>query len=91
LLHAGDLPGQRDVLEDAFDLLGAEVVLAHAKELDSAGHAGGLALGTGALDWNLFLALLRRVAYTGPVIMHGFDESSVATSVAFLRQKGVRL
>jgi sugar phosphate isomerase/epimerase len=62
-------------------------VLAHAKELGPDGHAGGLALGTGALDWDRYLSLLRSAKFDGPLIMHGFEERDVSASVKFLREK----
>ncbi len=87
LFHPGDLPRQREILEGAFDLLGGDLVLAHAKELATDGHSAGLALGAGVLDWDLYLALLRRVNFGGPLILHGFEEADAAASVRFLRDK----
>jgi sugar phosphate isomerase/epimerase len=87
LFHPGDLPRMKEILEDAFDLLGGDIALVHAKELGPDGHAGGLALGTGALDWDRYLSLLRSAKFDGPLIMHGFEERDVAASVKFLRNK----
>jgi sugar phosphate isomerase/epimerase len=87
LFHPGNLPRMSEILEEAFDLLGCDIVLVHAKEIGSDGQAGGLALGTGALDWDLCLSLLREANFRGPIIMHGFDEKDTATSVKFLRNK----
>jgi sugar phosphate isomerase/epimerase len=87
LLHLGDLPRQRELLEEAFDLLGGDLALAHAKELAADGHAAGLAVGAGVLDWDLYLALLRRVDFSGPLILHGFEEADAAASVRFLRDR----
>jgi len=87
LFHPGDLPRQREILEGAFDVLGGDLVLAHAKELAADGHAAGLAIGTGVLDWDLYLALLRGVGFGGPLILHGFEEADAAASVRFLREK----
>ena len=87
LFHPGDLPRQREILEDAFDLLAGDLVLAHAKELAEDGHPSGLAVGAGVLDWDHYLALLRRVKFGGPLILHGFEEADAAASVQFLREK----
>jgi sugar phosphate isomerase/epimerase len=87
VFHPGDLPRMNEILDEAFDLLGAEIALAHAKELRPDGHAGGLALGTGALDWDRYLSLLRSAKFDGPLILHGFEERDVAASVKFLRGK----
>jgi len=75
-----------EILDEAFELLGRDIVLAHAKELGGDGHAGGLALGTGVLDWDHYFALLNESSYKGPIIMHGFEERDLGASVDFLRQ-----
>jgi sugar phosphate isomerase/epimerase len=91
VFHAGDLPRMREILEEAFALLGGDIVLAHAKDLSQDGAAGHEAAGTGLLDYDLYLALLRRVAYRGPLILHALAEEQVDACVAFLRQKGAEL
>ena len=48
LFHAGDLPRMREVLDEAFELLGPDIVLAHAKDLSRDGEAGHEAAGHGA-------------------------------------------
>lgn len=85
LFHPGDLPRMEEILNEAFDLIGGDIALAHAKELGPDGHAGGLALGAGALDWPRYLSLLRSARYDGPLIMHGFDERDTTASARFLR------
>jgi sugar phosphate isomerase/epimerase len=87
LFHPGDLPRRNEILDEAFDLIGGEIALAHAKELGSDGQLGGLVLGTGALDWDRYISLLRSAKFDGPLIMHGFEERDVAASVKFLRGK----
>jgi sugar phosphate isomerase/epimerase len=89
LFHAGELPRMRDVLDEAFDLLGIDIVLAHAKDLSRDGEAGHEAAGTGLLDYDHYLALLRGASYDGPLILHGLAERQVDGCVAFLRAKGV--
>lgn len=87
LIHSGELPRMKEILVEAFDLLGGDIVLAHAKELGREGHEGHLALGTGVLDWDLYLARLRQANFTGPLIMHGFDQRDAAQSTEFVRRK----
>ncbi len=87
LFRPGDLGRMEEILEEAFDLLGDDLVLAHAKEIGTDGDAGSLALGTGALDWDRYLALLSAARFDGPLIMHGFDERHAAASLKFLREK----
>src|SRR5258706_15558975 len=85
IIHAGELPHMRAILEEAFDLLGPDIVLAHAKDLAHDGDAGNLAAGTGLLDYPLYLSLLQRAGFTGPLILHGLTEAQACDAVAFLR------
>jgi sugar phosphate isomerase/epimerase len=87
LFHSGELPRMREVLEEAFYLIGSDIVLAHAKDLSRDSEAGHQPAGQGLLDYDLYLSLLREYGYNGPLILHGLDESQVAGSVAFLRAK----
>ena len=87
LFHAGELPQMTSILHEAFDLLGADIVLAHAKDLSHDGAAGHEAAGQGVLDYGLYLRLLHDSGYRGPLILHGLSEAQVDGSVAFLRAK----
>lgn len=87
LFHAGELPRMREVLDEAFALLGQDIALAHAKDLSRDGEAGHEAAGTGLLDYGQYLALLRAASYDGPLVLHGLGEAQVDASVAFLRGK----
>jgi len=91
LFHLGELPRMRAILEAAFDLLGADIVLALAKDLSRDGAAGHEAAGSGLLDYDWYLSLLRRVGYSGPLILHALAEHQVDSSIAFLVEKGARL
>jgi sugar phosphate isomerase/epimerase len=75
-----------EILDEAFALLGADIVLAHAKDLDRDGDAGNLAAGQGLLDYGYYLRLLQQSGYTGPLVLHGLNEAQVAGCVTFLRQ-----
>lgn len=87
LFHRGDLARMDEVLDEAFELLGTSVVLAHAKDLERDGEAGHAAAGTGRLDFDRYIRLLRRFGYGGPLVLHGLGEDEVASSVAFLIAK----
>lgn len=91
LFQAGDLPRMREILEEAFALLGGDIALAHAKDLSHDGEAGHEAAGAGLLDYDLYLSLLRRAGYHGPLVLHSLVESQVEACIAFLRQKGAAL
>jgi sugar phosphate isomerase/epimerase len=75
----------RAMLEEAFALLGPDIALAHAKDLDHDGEAGHLPAGRGLLDYALDLALLQRSGFTGALILHGLAEEDVAACLAFIR------
>ena len=90
LFHAGELPRMREILDEAFALLGEHIVIAHAKDLRRDGAAGDAAAGQGLLDYDHYLALLRAASFSGPVILHGLAESQIDSSVAFLHEKLAR-
>ncbi len=87
LFHAGELPRMREILDEAFDLLGPDIVLAHAKDLRHDGDAGHEAAGEGLLDYDHYLRLLLAIGFDGPLILHGLSEAQVPKCVRFLRNK----
>jgi sugar phosphate isomerase/epimerase len=87
LFHAGELPRMAEVMNEAFALLGSDIVLAHAKDLTRDGDAGHEVAGQGLLDYGRYLSLLRGCGFAGPLLLHGLHESQVAGCTAFLRQK----
>ncbi|MBM3889271.1 MAG: sugar phosphate isomerase/epimerase [Verrucomicrobia bacterium] len=91
IFHAGELPRMREILDQAFALVGKDVVLAHAKDLDRDGDAGHKAAGQGKLDYDRYLSLLRTYRFRGPLLLHGLSEAQAPGCVAFLREKLARL
>lgn len=87
LFHAGELPRMREILAEACELLGADIVLAHAKDLNRDGDAGDVPAGCGLLDYDYYLSLLGNVGFRGPLITHGLNEEQVPACVEFLRKK----
>lgn len=87
LFHRGELTRMDEILRESIHLLGQDLILAHAKDLDRDGEAGNKAAGTGVLNYDLYLQLLREAHYSGPLILHGLEESEVPFCVSFLRQK----
>jgi sugar phosphate isomerase/epimerase len=79
-----------EILEEAITLLGKDIVLAHAKDLDHDGDAGHLPAGRGRLDYDRYLRLLDAYGFHGPLLLHGLSESQVPSCVAFLRDKLAR-
>jgi sugar phosphate isomerase/epimerase len=90
IFHAGELPRMQEILDEAFALVGKDIVLAHAKDLDHDGDAGHLAAGQGKLDYDRYLSLLVANGFTGPLLLHGLSEAQVPGCVAFLREKLAR-
>jgi sugar phosphate isomerase/epimerase len=91
LFHAGELPRMKEILEEAFALVGNDIVLAHAKDLDHDGDAGHKPAGHGKLDYDRYVTLLHRYRFPGPLLLHGLSEAQVPGCVAFLREKIARL
>lgn len=87
LFQVEDLPRMRETLDEAFDLLGSDIVIAHAKDIQMAGELRYVAAGKGSLDYDHYLSLLNASGFTGPLILHELQESEVAGSVAFLQEK----
>ncbi len=87
IFHAGELPRMREILDEAFALLGEHTTFAHAKDLDRDGEAGHLAAGKGLLDYDQYLSLLNDIAPDVPIVLHGLSEAEVDGCVAFLREK----
>ena len=91
LFHAGELAHMAEVLDNAFALVGNDIIVAHAKDILKDGEAGQEAAGTGLLDYDRYLSLLHKQGFTGPLLLHGLPESKVPASVAFLREKLARV
>jgi sugar phosphate isomerase/epimerase len=91
IFHAGDLARMSEVLDEAFALIGRDIVLAHAKDLSHDGDAGHEAAGHGKLDYDRYLSLLHVYGFRGPLLLHGLSEAQIPGCVAFLRDKLARL
>ena len=87
LFHTGELPRMHDILSEAFQLLGSDMALVHAKDLSHDGEAGHDAAGTGVLDYDRYIRLIRGTGYDGALILHGLREDQVDASVQFLKTK----
>lgn len=87
LLQPYTLKMQDQILSSAVGLLGADIVVAHAKDLTSDPCAGHVAAGRGGLDYGLYLSLLKGAGFKGPVILHSLSEEEVPAAVAFLQKR----
>ena len=85
LLVSGEEREMSQVLDEAFDLLGEHIVIAHAK--DRGADDTFRAAGEGLLDYDHYLRLLRASAFTGPLIVHGLAEEQVDAVLQLLSDK----
>jgi len=85
VFQRGQLPNMRKVLDEAFDLLGSDIALAHGKDLDRDGEAGHLAAGRGRLDYPYYLELLRKSGFDGTIILHALQPAEAKDRLAFVR------
>lgn len=84
LFRPRQVPDMRNVLAEAFDLLGGDIVLAHAKDFSLDGDLSFVAAGQGMLDFPCYIRLLEKSGYEGALIMHGLSEQQVPESMRFL-------
>ena len=87
LFQRSNLARMREILDEAFALLGQDIVIAHAKDLNQDGEVGTLPAGKGVLDYDHYVWLLRNSGFQGPLILHSLTEPQVNDSVAFLESK----
>lgn len=85
IFHRGELPRMHDLLTEAVDLLGGDIVLAHAKDLAHDGDAGHVAAGHGKLDYAHYIGLLTGAGFTGPILLHGLKEDQVDGCVRYVK------
>jgi sugar phosphate isomerase/epimerase len=91
LFHAGELAHMNEVLDHAFELLGKDIVMAHAKDLSHDGAAGDVPAGHGKLDYARYLSLLHKYGFKGPLLLHSLSEPQVPGCVKFLRDTLARI
>ena len=81
LYHREEAHGMHRIIDEAMDLLGPDIVIAHVKDLDGeSDHAV-------RLDYDYYLHALKDVEFAGSLIVHGIDESRAAWFAANLREK----
>jgi len=91
LFHPGDHTKAEDILTEAFDLLGSDIILAHAKDFRENGKMEIVAPGKGILPWAKYVRLLRTSGFGGPLIMHSLAESEVDDLAGRQRRRLSRL
>lgn len=86
LFRPEQVPWMGSILEEAFDALGKDIVLAHAKDFSLGQDIDFVAAGEGKLDFPLYIRLLKQCGYGGPLVLHGLAQSQIEKSVAFLKR-----
>jgi sugar phosphate isomerase/epimerase len=82
LLPPEALRKQDEIVAEATDLLGGDLFLVHAKDVDAQGKV--VVAGQGAVDLPAFVARIRSTGYNGPLVGHGFEEADAPTVAAYL-------
>lgn len=85
IFQKGELPLMREKLDEAFELLGRDIVLAHAKDLDRDGEAGHVPAGLGKLDYPYYLKKMQESGYQGSIILHALKPEQAVDRLAFVR------
>jgi sugar phosphate isomerase/epimerase len=86
LFLSGDGRRMKSIIDEAFDLLGSDIVAAHAKDFrDNSAVVEHVAAGKGILDYGYYVAKLREAEFSGPLILHGLEEREVSDSRHFMQ------
>ena len=82
LLPPDAQPRQPGIVAEAAELLGGNLFLVHAKDIDR--HGVVVPAGKGAVDLPAFVARMKSTGYDGPLVGHNFDESEAPGVAAYL-------
>jgi sugar phosphate isomerase/epimerase len=74
---------RRRLVDEAVDLLGSDIAMAHAKDRDPSGSF--TAAGKGVIDFPHFVARLRSACFNGPLVTHGLSEAEAKGVAVYLR------
>ncbi len=85
LFEVAGAPERRRLIDEATDLLGDRIVMAHAKDRDPVG--GFATAGKGMVDFGHFLRALLRAGFDGPIVTHGLGADEASGVASFLRQQ----
>jgi sugar phosphate isomerase/epimerase len=78
----------RDVIGEAFELLGQYVAIAHGKDIKEGDGIDFTGAGKGIIDFDFFFSGLEKIGYKGGIIIHGIkEEKDIPDCVEFIRKK----
>ncbi|WP_109477826.1 sugar phosphate isomerase/epimerase [Paraburkholderia sp. C35] len=73
---------QARIVAEAAELLGGDLFLVHAKDIDSVGVV--VPAGKGAVDLPFFIGCMKSVGYDGPLVGHNFAEADAPGVASYL-------
>ncbi|HEX2525146.1 MAG TPA: sugar phosphate isomerase/epimerase [Geminicoccus sp.] len=85
LFETAPLPEQHRLVDQAIELLAPAIAMAHAKDRTPDGAFA--TAGTGVLDYDHYLAGLRRIRFDGPLVTHGLAAHEAPAVAAFLQAR----
>lgn len=89
LFHAGEAKPEnvRTVIGHAFDVFGADIRLAHGKDILAGPGLAFCGAGDGIVDFPYMLSRLRDCGYAGDMILHGIkNEPQMPKALSFIRE-----
>ena len=73
-------------IREAFELLGKDVILAHGKDIAESGTVSFASPGMGIVNYELFFEELKKIGYSGGLILHGVhDPADFPKCVALMK------
>jgi sugar phosphate isomerase/epimerase len=91
LIDSTDKSRIRDLFDEAMELLGPDIALAHAKDVVWEGSPFYRPAGRGLMDYDYYLKSLSSCGFAGPIIMHELEEREVQACSRFVRERLAKL
>jgi len=95
MLHPGVFFRTTELINECFDLLGEDIMYAHAKDAIWTsmvpGLREGVTLGEGTMDYELYLARLSRLQYTRALLIEHLPSEQYPPSKKFLEETAARI
>lgn len=94
MLHPGVFYRTTELINECFDLIGEDIVYAHAKDLqwnEMLPHFEGVILGEGTMDYETYLVRLSRMKYSRAILIEHLPEEKYAPSKQYLEETAKKL
>ena len=86
LCNSSSPVGNHHILQEAFELLGPDVYLIHAKEIPAGADTKLQAVGQGRMNWKTYFDEIKAIQFSGSIIVHNVEPRHVDDSVRFVRE-----